>query len=343
MRPALITRESPDLRAVSEIIGVTMLLAMVISVMAGVVLVMQPFLEDLTDNRKWVAGSVAATQFNDRVLIAADAPEGSGIVVLSSQLANSIAPLGSAETWVVSADLVGNDRVVVLSYAGTINVTSLNGTPASVEVTTAIANESWAISGSGEHEVNISLSDWFRIEVRDSSGEVIHRQIQAVLDGMRLSTPLKDGPFNIDLINGARVEQLPNQPLVVRAYPRLGFDEMLNGKSRVSLVLMDIETSSTIDSALNRIEITSQGQISFFDDSARNLRIEMTFPGESTREPRYLHHWNEDFELNRVTDNLDDFVGFGPYGRLSGSEGMTIHPTDASIHLDVVMQQVVVT
>jgi hypothetical protein len=311
--------------------------------MAGVVLVMQPFLEDLTDNREWVAGSVAATQFNDRVLIASEAPEGSGIVVLSSQLANTIVPLTSAETWTISADLAGSDRVVVVTYAGTINVTAQNGTPASVKVTTAIANESWTISGEGEHSVSISLANWFRIEVKDGSGQVIHRQVQVVLDGIRLSTPLKDGPFNIDLVNGARVEQLPNQPLQVRAYPRLGFDEMLDGSSRVSLVLLNIDSTSSIDSALSRIEISSLGQISFFDDSARNLRIEMAFPGESTREPRYLHYWNEDFELNRVSDTLDGFVGFGPYGRLSGSEGMTLHPTDATIHLDVILQQVVVT
>ena len=49
MRPSAATWQSADERAVSEIMGVTMLLAMVISTMAGVVIVMQPFMEDLTD------------------------------------------------------------------------------------------------------------------------------------------------------------------------------------------------------------------------------------------------------------------------------------------------------
>ena len=43
MRPATATWESADERAVSEIMGVTMLLAMVISTMAGVVIVMLRF------------------------------------------------------------------------------------------------------------------------------------------------------------------------------------------------------------------------------------------------------------------------------------------------------------
>ena len=70
-----------------------MLLAMVISTMAGVVVVMQPFMEDLTDNRDWAAGSVAATQFNDRLLVAAESPPGTGIVVNSQHVSDTLKPL----------------------------------------------------------------------------------------------------------------------------------------------------------------------------------------------------------------------------------------------------------
>ena len=83
MRPSSATWQTADERAVSEIMGVTMLLAMVISTMAGVVVVMQPFMDALTDNRDWTSGSVAATQFNDRILVAAESPPGTGIVVNS--------------------------------------------------------------------------------------------------------------------------------------------------------------------------------------------------------------------------------------------------------------------
>ena len=132
MRPPSATLESADDRAVSEIMGVSMLLAMVISTMAGVVIVMQPFMEDLTDNRDWAAGSVAATQFNDRLLVVAESPSGTGIVVNSQHISETIEPLRNAEIWQISADLVGHDRVSVSLINGIIHVTSLNGTAAAV-------------------------------------------------------------------------------------------------------------------------------------------------------------------------------------------------------------------
>ena len=98
MRPATATWESADERAVSEIMGVTMLLAMVISTMAGVVIVMQPFMEDLTDNRDWAAGSVAATQFNDRLLVVAESPVGTGIVVNSQHITDRNIQTGQWQT-----------------------------------------------------------------------------------------------------------------------------------------------------------------------------------------------------------------------------------------------------
>ena len=93
MRPSPATRQSADDRAVSEIMGVTMLLAMVVSTMAGVIVVMQPFMQDLTDNRDWAAGSVAATQFNDRLMVVAESPNGTGIVVSDQHISETIEPL----------------------------------------------------------------------------------------------------------------------------------------------------------------------------------------------------------------------------------------------------------
>ena len=45
---------------VSEILGVTMLLAMVVAIMSAVVVFLQPFVIDLNDNRAWAAGGVTA-------------------------------------------------------------------------------------------------------------------------------------------------------------------------------------------------------------------------------------------------------------------------------------------
>ncbi len=71
MRPASGSLRRDGERAVSEIMGVSMLLAMVITTMGGVIVMMQPFMQDLNDNREWASASVAANQFNDRLLVAA--------------------------------------------------------------------------------------------------------------------------------------------------------------------------------------------------------------------------------------------------------------------------------
>ena len=190
MRPSSATWRPADERAVSEIMGVTMLLAMVISTMAGVVVVMQPFMEDLTDNRDWAAGSVAATQFNDRLLVAAESPPGTGIVVNSQHVSDTLKPLRNAEVWQISADLFGHDRTKVNLENGQFNVTSLNGTASIVEVQTKDGSESWTLQdGEGENSTNLSMQDWMIVDVKDSADELIHRWVQIPLDGVQLRTP----------------------------------------------------------------------------------------------------------------------------------------------------------
>lgn len=341
-RPVEDMRRDED--AVSEILGVTMLLAMVVSVMASVIVVMQPFLEDLTDNREWVAGSVAATQFNDRLLLAADAPEGAGLVVQSAHLANTITPLRTAETWVVSADLAGEDRATVSTASGLVNVTSINRTAASAIAIGPSGNETWNLAdGEGNHTLSISTTTWFVIDLYDGSGDHIHRMVHARLDGLRLATPMSEDTFLIDLVNGARIEMLPGQAPDVRLSPRLGHDEMLDGGHRVSLILLDLDVAGDIDRSRSRIELTSLGQETFFEESARNLKIETQFTGDDTRASKFNAHWTEEHTLHSATGDDTAYVGFGPAGRLSGIDGMTFYPTESDFHFDFILQQVEVT
>lgn len=343
MRPPAADLRRDDERAVSEIMGVTMLLAMVITTMAGVVVVMQPFMEDLTDNRDWAAGSVAATQFNDRLLVVADAPNGTGIVVHSQHLADTIRPLRQAETWTLAADLSGADRITVTVASGIINVTSLNSTADEVRLTTALGTDGWQLTGGeGENGTNLSLTDWVEVEVLDAADAIIHRWIQVPLDGIQLRTPLTEGTFEVDLINAARIEQLPNQPIDVRTPPRLHQDRTLDGGHRVSLVLLDVDLSGVERSSDMSLDVQSLGPMTFFDETARNLVIYTEFSGDDSPESRYLREWTDGYDLHRATGDLSSYVGFGPNGRVSGVEGMTLHPTTASFHLDVVVQQVVV-
>ena len=320
-----------------------MLLAMVISTMAGVVVVMQPFMEDLTDNRDWAAGSVAATQFNDRLLVAAESPPGTGIVVNSQHVSDTLKPLRNAEIWQISADLFGHDRTKVNLENGLFNVTSLNGTASIVEVQTKDGSESWTLQdGEGENSTNLSMQDWMIVDVKDSADELIHRWVQIPLDGVQLRTPLTEGTFQVNLVNGARIEQLPNQPIEVQSYPRLDYERTLEGGLRVSVVLIDVEISGIERSVDQSLDVESRGALLFFDHESRNLKMMPEFTGVDNPESRYLRHWTDAYDIHRATGDSSEYVGFGPNGRISGAEGMTLYPATQDFHLDVILQQVVV-
>lgn len=343
MRPVIATRESADERAVSEIMGVTMLLAMVISTMAGVMVVMQPFMQDLTDNRDWAAGSVAATQFNDRLLVVAESPVGTGVAVNNQHVKDTITPLRVAEVWQISADLAGNDRVTVSMNNGIITVSSLNESAVSVRIHTNIETEWWNLTeGQGQITTNVSILGWVQIDIMNADEDVIHRWIQAPLDGVQIRTPLTSGSFQVNLVNGARIEQLPNQPIDVRSYPRLHHDQTLDGGLRVSFVLLDIDVEGLERSTDVSLDVESRGVITFFDHQARNLRLNAEFTGIDNPESRYLRHWTDSFDMHRATGDSSEYIGFGPNGRVSGAEGMTIHPSSSAFHLDVILQQVVI-
>ena len=72
-------RISRDERAVSEILGTIMLLAMIMTIMGGVWIFLQPYMNDFEDNTNWSAAHGIADRFEDRIEVAAIAPEGSGI------------------------------------------------------------------------------------------------------------------------------------------------------------------------------------------------------------------------------------------------------------------------
>ena len=71
---------SPRLRreeqAVSEVLGVVMLLAMVITIMGGVWVFLNPYLSDFEDNTNWKSATGLADRIEDRVEVAGNAPEG---------------------------------------------------------------------------------------------------------------------------------------------------------------------------------------------------------------------------------------------------------------------------
>ena len=72
-------RSEADVAAVSEVLGVIMMLAMVVSIMGGVWVFLNPYISDFEDNTNWNAANGIADRLEDRIDVAADSPEGTGI------------------------------------------------------------------------------------------------------------------------------------------------------------------------------------------------------------------------------------------------------------------------
>ena len=116
----------------------------------------------------------------------------------------------------------------------------------------------------------------------------------------------------------------------------------MDGGLRVSLVLIDVDIDGIERSIGRSLDLESRGIVSFFDDQARNLKLLPEFTGLDNPESRYLRQWTDAYDLHRATGDDSEYIGFGPNGRLSGADGVTLHPATSDFHLDVVLQQVVV-
>ncbi len=333
-----------DVGGVSEILGVTMLLAMVVTVLGAVFVLLVPLVDDINDNREWAAGSVAATQLSDRILVVADSPAGTGVVHHSAQLANTIDWLPRAETWTIAADLAGTDRVIVQLDPGEVNVTSLNRTATNVTVVTETATYQFdLVNGTGNLSIGSATHGRVSIEVKDMHGNTIHRLERISIDGIRLNNQMSRGVFSVDLVNGARIEKLPGQGIEVRQYPRLRHDVLIDGTHRVSLVLLDIEVGETLTRHMTTVNIGSLGTEALFEAQSRNLLLKTEFYAEATIGARYTHHWAGDHDLWLASGQIDDYNGFGPRQRLSGLDGLTLFPADETFTLEVTLQKVVMS
>ena len=69
-------RTDDDGDAVSEILGVIMMLAMVITIMGGVWIFLNPYLVAFHDNTNWHSASNIADRIEDRIDVVGDSPEG---------------------------------------------------------------------------------------------------------------------------------------------------------------------------------------------------------------------------------------------------------------------------
>ncbi len=317
-----------------------MLLAMVVTVIGSVFVLLTPFLEDISDNREWSSGTVAATQLNDRILIAAQTPEGSGLVQQNAQLSRSMDPLQDAEIWKIQADLGGSDRTIVTLDGDLLTVTSLNRTASIVKVSDSSSIQTFTMTNNTNNFTVSGLIGDVIIDVEDIHGTISHRFVEVTIDGIRLNNVLTDGEFSVDLVNGARIEKLPNQPVAVKQFPRFNTDLLLDGTPRVSLILLDLDISAFASRHMTNVHLDSKGELELFNGEARNLIVQVEIAGDPSISPQYIQHWTGDYTLYLAGASINEYQGFGPYGRISGLDGITVLPGDVPFQFVVILQSV---
>ena len=102
-----------DNRAVSEVLGVVMMLAMVVTIMGGVWIFLNPYITDFEDNTNWNSANGIADRFEDRIDVAGSSPEGTGIRHTLALQSTMIQPIVKVEAWTIAADLTADERVTV--------------------------------------------------------------------------------------------------------------------------------------------------------------------------------------------------------------------------------------
>jgi len=99
--------------AVSEVLGVVMLLAMVITIMGGVWIFLNPYLSDFEDNTNWKSATGLADRIEDRVQVAGNAPNGTGFRNTLSLQSTSLRGVQNIEQWHIAADLTTQDEIII--------------------------------------------------------------------------------------------------------------------------------------------------------------------------------------------------------------------------------------
>jgi hypothetical protein len=142
------------------------------------------------------------------------------------------------------------------------------------------------------------------------------------------------------LVNGARIEKLPNQPIVVKQFPRFNTDLLLDGTPRVSLILLDLDITAFASRHMVNVHLDSKGELELFNGEARNLIVQVDIAGDPSISPQYIHHWTGDYSLYLAGASINEYQGFGPYERISGLDGITVLPGDVPFQFVVILQSV---
>ena len=325
-----------------------MMLAMVVTIMGGVWIFLNPYISDFEDNTNWNSANGIADRFEDRIDVAGSAPEGTGIRHTLALKSTMIQPVIKVETWTIAADLTPDDRITVRNINNSaIGITAANETARSVTIESPLGIETH-VFGATFDEVPVqhqsSQDHWMTITVYDADQRALHRSASYIVSGIQISTSLGLGEHQIALVNDARAEQFPNEPWKVSQFPNIELDTLVTGEQRLSIVLTIFSINGSIGSGENiGMNMVSLGPKTLFTGNAYHLKFTVENALNDLITPQYHDKMLEDHTLNRASGTLDTFTGYAPYLRASGADGFTVETQQSQLILEVDVKRVEVS
>ena len=336
-----------DDTALSDVIGMVMLLSMIVIVLSSALIILQPYITDYDDNKNWSQAKVIADQIDERIRLVGASPSDTGTIQTFELASTSIYGLDNAEYWIISGDVSGTDVVnVAISSFNAVSVNSLNSTATQAKVNNGgnitLHN---LIFENGTAIVNFEnfMDKLLIVEILDSDSTTIHKFVRLEISGLSIETALSNGDFDIDLVNGARMEKLHGEAYKVIRYPSLRHFSMPDDSQQLSFVLVDVDMNLVSGSSHSfGLQMISQGPMTLFDGDVRNIRMSMSNEIDDSMTERYMSNWMEDYNMNLASGTLNSYEGFGPWKRVSGIDGMGIHPLEKEILTEIVLHRVVI-
>ncbi|MBJ62993.1 MAG: hypothetical protein CMB57_07030 [Euryarchaeota archaeon] len=340
-------RKSDSDLAVSEVIGVVMLLAMVITMMGGVFVFLTPYVNDFQDNTAWSNANGIAERLDGRIDVVAGASADTGLRTTIPLTMSSISPIISAEVWTVSADLTA-EEIVTVEYINqtTFSVTSENETADRAIIWTESGEVEITFNETYEEVLithNLSVADIYIVTIFDGENE-IHKHAKIPISGLMVKTKVQTGEHSIGLLNDARYDKFSDETWSITSFPDMNIEELFDGTMRASLSLRDVDTAGAIPDGRNAVfDVRSEGPITLFSGDAWNFRFTFESSLGPTVAPQMTEGWLTDYNLHRASNTLDQHRGISPWLRASGIDGLTIDHGNSVIDLEIELQLVEVS
>ena len=333
--------------AVSEVIGVVMLLAMVVTMMGGVFVFLTPYVNDFQDNTAWSNANGIAERLDGRIDVVAGASIDTGLRTTIHSTSSAISPLIGAEVWTVAADLTDSE-VVTVTYLNqtSFSVFAQNETANRALIWTQLEQQVVNFSASNEAvivEHGINVADTYIVTIY-ADDEEIHRHAKITISGLMIKTKVQTGEHSIALLNDARFDKFSDETWSISLPPDMNIEELFDGTMRASLSLRDVATVGAIPNGKNAVfDVRSAGPVTLFSGDAWNFRYTYVSSLGPTVTPQMTEGWLTEYNLHRASDTLDQHRGISPWLRTSGSDGMTIDHGSSVIDLEIELQLVEVS